>query len=75
MTAIYIAISTTIDDGADMDDGVDTGTSVDQVEVQDVPATIGQADSEVLVDGRVGVPPICLRRGLRSQITLGEEII
>ena len=61
----------------DTDDGVDIDTRVD-LEVKDVPVAIGQAISKVPVEpqgGRVGAPPICLRRGLRSQITLGEEIL
>ena len=57
---------------------MDTDIRVD-LEVQDVtvPVAIGQEHSKVLVEaqGGVRVPPICLRRGLRSQITLGEEIL
>ena len=49
-----------------------------QVEVQDVPTEVGKAP-EVPVEmqsGRVElVPPIQPRRGPRSQITLGEEIL
>ena len=67
---------TDIDDGADTEDGVDTDIRVD-LEVQDVmvPVAIGQGNSKVLMEAQAGVrvPPICLRRGLRSQITLGEE--
>ena len=32
-----------MDDGVDTDDGTDSETSVDYVELYDVPATIGQA--------------------------------
>ena len=61
-------------DGADMEDGVDTDIRVD-LEVQDVP--VGHENSQVPVEaqGGVRVPPICLRGGLRSQITLGEKIL
>lgn len=50
-----------MDGDVDTDDGLDTDTSVDWVEVQDVPAAIGQAagqaDSGVQGEG-VGVPSI-----------------
>ena len=61
----------------DTDSDVDMDANVGQVEeeleqaddVQDVCTVVGQVDSEVQ-DVKIG-----LRRGLRSQITLGEEII
>ena len=48
-----------------------------QVEVQDVPTAVGKApEVQVEVQGRVElVPPIQPRRGPRSQITPGEEIL
>ena len=47
-----------------------------QVHVQDGPVVVEQVGSEVQgARIRQLVPPIQLRRGLRSQITLGEEII
>ena len=49
-----------------------------QVEVQDVPTAFGKAP-EIQVEVHSGsvqlVPPIQPRRGLRSRITLGEEIL
>ena len=55
---------------------MDTDIRVD-LKVQDIPVAIGQENCKVPVDaqGGVRVPPVCLRRGLRSQITLGEEIL
>ena len=63
-----------IDNSVDTDDGTNSDTSVDYVELHGVPAEIGQvvgqavgqADSEVQMEvqgGRVGVPPIQLRKG------------
>ena len=65
-----------MDDGGDTDSDVDMDANagrveeeLEQADVQDVCTVVGQVDSEVQ-GVRIG-----LRRGLQSQITLGEEII
>ena len=51
------------------------GERLGQAEVQDVPVVVMQMDLEVQ-GGRIGlVPPKQPRKGLRSQITLGEEVL
>ena len=64
-----------MDDGGDTDSHVNMDANVGRVEeeleqaddVQDVCTVVGQVDSEV--------QGVRIRRGLQSQITLGEEII